>query len=144
MLTHTKFFYAVIKMMQGAMSNLRVIDKDRTKVQCYSIVIAIHGYHSASLIMHHACVYYLLSDESISQSATTLHSSRDYLTRQNALSPSTYLDRLRSQECTPPASNCVGNSIVTKLSRHYSREPSRELVMARQSRYNSCIVNLDR
>ena len=52
--------------VQGAMSNIRDIDKDRTKVQCCSIVIAIHGYHNASLIMHHACVYYLLSDESIS------------------------------------------------------------------------------
>lgn len=120
---------------KGAIPSVHQIDMDRAKVQCRSIVIATRGHYCASLIMHHACVYYLLSGESISllqrrvQRRCTVRET-DYLTRQNALSPSTYLDRLRSQECTPPASNCVGNSIAAKLSRHYSREPSRGRVGA--------------
>lgn len=130
--------------VQGAISNVCKIDKDRAKVQCRSIVITIRG-HRRALIMHHACIYYLLSDESISlriasHSFKGLTSSRD---KPLCLRPLISIVFAR-RSVTPPASNCVGNSIAAKLSRHYSREPYSAGEYTRQPRSNSCIVDLDR
>jgi len=127
--------------VQGAISSVREIDNNRAKVQCRSIVIATR----APCVAYYAPRLRLLlivgREYLVAQRVQRRCTVRDYLTRQDALSPSTYLDRLRSQKCNR-LQRVIASAIQSLRNYRTTSRPAGE--HTRQPLSNLSIVNPDR